>query len=92
MLAARAAAVTAVVALAGLLALPPAAAAAPSYAAPSYAWAQFQSDLNGAGPPGSISVETPMTPGIPVGYPYLQFCLSAEPIVTLAITTFRESA
>ena len=48
MLAARAAAVTAAVALAGLLALPPAAAAAPSYAAPSGAWAQFQSDLNGA--------------------------------------------
>ena len=48
MLAARAAAVTAAVALAGLLALPPGAAAAPSYAVPSGAWAQFQSDLNGA--------------------------------------------
>jgi len=47
-LAARAAAVTAAVALAGLLALPPGAAAAPSYAVPSGAWAQFQSDLNGA--------------------------------------------
>ena len=44
MLAARAAAV----ALAGLVALPPGAAAAPSYAAPFGAWAQFQSDLNGA--------------------------------------------
>src|SRR6516225_8529457 len=45
---------------------------------------------NGAGPPGSITAETPMIPGSPVGYPYLHFCLSAEPIVTLAITTFRE--
>ena len=49
MLAARAAAVTAAAALAGLLALPPGAAAgAPSYAVPSGAWARFQSDLNGA--------------------------------------------
>jgi hypothetical protein len=47
-LAARAAAVTAAVALASLLALRPGAAAAPSYALPSGAWARFQSDLNGA--------------------------------------------
>jgi hypothetical protein len=47
-LAARAAAVTAAVALTSLLALSPGAAAAPSYAVPSGAWAQFQSDLNGA--------------------------------------------
>ena len=50
MLAARAAvtAATAAVALASLLALSPGAAAAPSYAVPSGAWARFQSDLNGA--------------------------------------------
>ena len=48
MLAARAVAVTAAVALASLFALSPGARAAPSYAVPSGAWAQFQSDLNGA--------------------------------------------
>jgi len=47
-LAARAVAVTAAVALASLFALSPGARAAPSYAVPSGAWAQFQSDLNGA--------------------------------------------
>jgi hypothetical protein len=44
------------------------------------------------GPPGSITAETPMTPRIPEGYWYFQFCWSAGSIVIPKITTFLDSA